>query len=155
MTQLLADHLVLQTPRKCLWDILRSPERLARVLPGCEELHAVAPNTYEGTFKTRVQFLTLRARATARLCDLHPPDRLRLELDGRPLGLVGSFVVSVLLDLEDDGRGTVVGYAMDLEATGRLASFGTPLLRDTARRQVLELVQNLEQEIGREQAEEN
>jgi uncharacterized protein len=155
MTHLLADHLALQTPREGLWDILRSPERLARVLPGCEELHAIAPNTYEGTFKTRVQFLTLRAKAIARLCDLHPPDRLRLELDGRPLGLAGSFVVSVLLDLKEDSGGTVVGYAMDLEATGRLASFGTPLLRDTARRQVHELVQNLERETGRQQAEEH
>jgi hypothetical protein len=44
---------------------------------------------------------------------------------------------------------------MDLAATGRLASFGTPLLRDTARRQVHELVGNLEQEIARGQAEEN
>jgi carbon monoxide dehydrogenase subunit G len=155
MTQLLADHLVVQTPRQNLWDILRSPERLARVLPGCEELHAIEPDTYEGTFKTRVQFLTLRAKATARLCDLQPPDRLRLELDGRPLGLAGSFVVSILLDLEDDGSGTIVSYRMDLEATGRLASFGTPLLRNTARRQVHELVQNLEREIGREQVEEN
>jgi carbon monoxide dehydrogenase subunit G len=155
MTQLLADRLVLPLPREQLWDILRSPERLARVLPGCEELHATGPDTYEGMFKTRVQFLTLRARATARLRDLHPPDQLRLELDGRPLGLAGSFVVSVQLDLEEDGSGTVVDYAMDLAATGRLASFGTPLLRDTARRQVHELVRNLEREIGRHVADEN
>ena len=155
MTQLLADRLVLQTPREDLWDILRSPERLARVLPGCEELQAIGPDVYEGMFKTRVQFLTLRAKATARLLDLQPPDRLRLELDGRPLGLAGSFVVSVQLELEEDGSGTVVDYAMDLAATGRLASFGTPLLRDTARRQVHELVRNLEREICRGQAEEN
>jgi carbon monoxide dehydrogenase subunit G len=155
MTQLLVDRLVLQTPRAELWDILCSPERLARVLPGCEELHAIGPDTFEGTFKTRVQFLTMRAKAIARLRDLHPPDRLRLELDGRPLGLAGSFVVSVLLDLEEDGSETVVGYSMDLAATGRLASFGTPLLRDTARRQVHELAQNLEREISRERAEES
>src|SRR5215218_10679200 len=118
MTQLLANRLVLQIPREQLWDILRSPERLGRVLPGCEELHAIGPDTYEGMFKTRVQFLTLRARATARLRDLHPPDRLRLELDGRPIGLAGGFVVSVLLDLVENDSGTVVDYIMDLEATG-------------------------------------
>ena len=155
MTQLLADRLVLQIPREQLWEILRSPERLARVLPGCEELHASGPDTYEGMFKTRVQFLALRARATARVRDLHPPDRLRLELDGRPLGLAGGFVVSVLLDLEEDGSGTVVGYTMDMEATGRLATFGMPLLRDVARRQVHELAQNLEREIDRELVREN
>jgi uncharacterized protein len=155
VTQLLADRLVLQIPREQLWDILRSPERLARVLPGCEELHATGPDTYEGMFKTRVQFLTLRARATARLRDLNPPDQLRLELDGRPLGLAGGFVVSALLDLAEDGSGTVVDYTMDLEVTGRLATFGLPLLRDVARRQVHESVLNLEREIGRQLAEEN
>ena len=155
MTQLLADRLILQTPREQLWDILRSPERLARVLPGCEELHAVGPDTYEGMFKTGVQFLTLRAKTIARLRDLSPPNRLRLELDGRPLGLAGGFVVSVLLDLEEDGSGTVVDYTMDLEATGRLATFGMPLLRDVTRRQVHELVQNLERETGPQQVEEH
>ena len=155
MTQLLADRIALQVSREDLWDILRSPERLARVLPGCEALEVTGPDTYEGMFKTRVQFLTLSAQATARLRDLHPPDRLRLELDGRPVGLAGGFVVSVLLDLEEDGSGSVVGYTMDMAATGRLATFGTPLLRDVARRQVHELVKNLEREIGRQEAEEN
>jgi carbon monoxide dehydrogenase subunit G len=154
MTPLLTDRVALQAPRERLWDILRSPERLARVLPGCEELRAIGPHAYEGTFETRVQFLTLRAKTTARLLDLQPPERLRLELDGRPLGLAGGFIVSVQLELEEDGSGTVVDYAMGMEAVGRLATFGTPLLRDTARRQVQELVWKLERELGREQAEE-
>jgi carbon monoxide dehydrogenase subunit G len=155
MTQLLADRIALQVPREDLWDILHSPERLARVLPGCEALHATGPDTYEGMFKTRVQFLTLRAQATARLRDQDPPNRLRLELDGRPIGLAGGFVVSVPLCLEEDGSGTVVGYTMDLAATGRLATFGMPLLRDVARRQVHELVQNLERELDRQQVAES
>lgn len=154
MTPLLADRIVVRAPRERLWEILRSPDRLVRVLPGCEELRSVGPDAYEGTFKTRVQFLTLRAHATARLLDQQPPARLRLELDGRPLGLAGAFVVSVPLEFEEDGAGTVVGYAMELSASGRLAAFGAPLLRDVARRQVQELVRNLERELDREPAEE-
>jgi len=68
--------------------------------------------------------------------------------------LAGGFIVSVRLELEEDGNGTVVDYAMDMEAIGRLATFGMPLLRDTARRQVQELVRKLERELSREQAEE-
>jgi len=153
MTPLLADRIVVRASRERLWELLRSPDQLARVLPGCEELREIAPDMFEGTFRTKVQFLTLRARSTVRLLDLEPPERLRLEVDGRPLGLAGAFVVSIPLELAEDGGGTLVGYAMSLNVSGRLATFGAPLLRETARRQVQELVRNLERELGGERAE--
>jgi carbon monoxide dehydrogenase subunit G len=153
MTPLLADRLILRAPRDRIWQILRSPDRLARVLPGCQELHVAGSDTFHGTFETRVQFLTLRAQTTARLLDVQPPDRLRLALEGRPLGLAGAFVVSVPIALHEDDGTTTIDYAIDLETTGRLATFGAPLLRETARRQVQELVRNLERELDRDQAE--
>jgi carbon monoxide dehydrogenase subunit G len=152
VTALLRDRIQLPTSPQRLWEILHSPESLARVLPGCQELRSTGPDTYEGTFETRVQFLTLRAKTTARLLDQEPPVRLRLTLDGRPLGLAGGFVVTVLLQMADEPSGTLVEYEMDLEVAGRLATFGTPLLRDTARRQVQELLCNLDRELAREAA---
>ena len=42
---------------------------------------------------------------------------------------------------------TEVTYSIDLQVTGRLASFGAPLLRDTLRRQVAELIANVDREL--------
>ena len=39
-------------------------------------------------------------------------------------------------------------YAVDLTVTGRLAAFGAPILRDTLRKQVAQLVDNLGHELG-------
>jgi uncharacterized protein len=152
VTPLIRDRIQLPASRQRLWEILHSPGSLSRVLPGCQDLRSTGPDTYEGTFETRVQFLTLRAKTTTRLLDQEPPDRLRLTLDGRPLGLAGGFVVTVFLQMAEESGGTLVEYEMDLEVVGRLATFGTPLLRDTARRQVQELLCNLERELAREAA---
>ena len=43
---------------------------------------------------------------------------------------------------------TAVTYRVELAVSGRLASFGAPLLRDTMRRQVAALVANLEREVA-------
>jgi len=148
VTRLLADQVWVRAAPDRIWELVRDPERLAQVLPGCETLRASGPERYEGTFATRLQFLTLRAQVVAQLLELEPPRHLRLELNGRPLGLAGSFVVSVPVDLAPDAEGTLVRYMVDLQVSGRLAAFGLPLLRDTLRRQVAQLVANLERELA-------
>ena len=41
-----------------------------------------------------------------------------------------------------------MSYAIDLHVTGRLASFGAPLMRDTLRRQVAVLLTNVDRELA-------
>jgi carbon monoxide dehydrogenase subunit G len=73
---------------------------------------------------------------------------MRIQISGQPLGLVGSFTVSVPVDLsETDDGGTRADYAIDLQLTGRLASFGAPILRSTVKGQVGEMIANLEREL--------
>ena len=43
---------------------------------------------------------------------------------------------------------TEVSYAVDLQVTGRLATFGSPLLRETLRRQVAVLLANVDRELA-------
>jgi carbon monoxide dehydrogenase subunit G len=128
--------------------VFSSASALARVLPGCESLEETGPNTFRGVLATRLQFLTIRAEVTARLLDLEPPDRLRLELEGRPRGLAGGFRAEIPIELIEEGAATTVHYRVDLTTTGRLATFGAPILRDSFRRQVATLVANLERELA-------
>ena len=67
---------------------------------------------------------------------------------GFRIGLVGGFTVSVPIDATttDDG-GTRGSYAVDLQLTGRLASFGAPILRAQVKAQVREMIANLEREL--------
>jgi carbon monoxide dehydrogenase subunit G len=144
-----ADEARLSVDRERLWAVFEDPAALARVLPGCERLESIAPGVYRGVLASKLQFLTLRADVDARILDVERPDRLRLEIDGRPKGLAGGFRASIPIELVPaDGSGTLVRYSVALSTTGRLATFGAPILRDTFRRQVAQLVANLERELA-------
>ncbi len=149
MKRLLEDEVIVAAPRERLWALLDDIGALKRILPGCEELDEVGPRRYRAVMRTKLQFLTLRVSGTALLTDLRPPDHVRLEISGRPLGLVGSFTVAVPVDVfETESGGTRAAYQVDLQLNGRLAVFGAPILRSTVRAQVREMIANLERELA-------
>jgi carbon monoxide dehydrogenase subunit G len=152
MTDVLHDRAFLHGPPAAVWAILEDPSALRRVLPGAESIESTGPGSFRGVLANRIQFLTIRADVEATFLDADPPRHLVLRLEGRPHGLAGSFVVLVPFDLEPqedpaDGSGTAVRYSVDLTVTGRLASFGLPLLRDTLRRVIATLVVNVDTEL--------
>jgi carbon monoxide dehydrogenase subunit G len=159
MSELVRDRAVIHGSPNAIWALIEDPLALARVLPGAESIVATGDGRFHGVLASKLQFLTVRADVDAVFRDADPPRHLRLEIAGRPRGLAGSFTVSVPFDLSpvaDPGSPggspsllTEVSYAVDLQVTGRLASFGAPLLRDTLRRQVEVLLAN----VGRELAE--
>jgi uncharacterized protein len=150
MTTIADERVRVAVARERIWPVFDDAERLRQVLPGCESLEPTGPGTYRGLLATRLPFLTLRADVTARLADVAAPDRLRLELDGRPRGLAGGFRASIPIELVAAGSSTDVHYTVDLTTSGRLATFGAPLLRDTFRKQVATLVANLERVLSAE-----
>lgn len=154
MTEVLRDRALLHGSPDAVWAILEDAAALARVLPGSESIEAIAPRRFRGVLASRVQFLTVRAEVEAALEDADPPRSVRLVIDGRPRGLAGRFSVSVPFELAsvtlaEDAPATEVRYAVDLTVSGRLATFGMPLLRDTLRRQIAALVANVDRELAR------
>jgi uncharacterized protein len=157
MSEIIRDQAVVHGSPDAIWAIIEDAARLARVLPGAESIVSTGPDAFRGVLATKVQFLTVKADVDASFHDADRPRHLRLELAGRPRGLAGSFTVSIPFDLEpvdgpggstDHAQATLVRYAIDLQVTGRLASFGAPILRDTLRRQVAALVSNVERELA-------
>jgi carbon monoxide dehydrogenase subunit G len=150
VTELVRDTLTVDrsTPDE-IWSVVLDAGALARVLPGCESLTDQGAGRFAGVLATRLGSLTLRADVTASLLEAERPRHLRLSIQGRPRSVVGSFSADVPFDLQADGDATRVSYAVDLGVTGRLASFGLPLLREVFRRQVAALVANLGQELAR------
>jgi carbon monoxide dehydrogenase subunit G len=149
VTSLTAEDVVVSADPSAIWAVFDDEAVLARVLPGCEALDRTGPDAFRGVLATKLQFLTIRADVTASLVERRPPDHLELRLEGRPRGLAGGFRASIPIDLAAIAGGTRIHYEVELTTTGRLASFGAPLLRDSFRRQVATLVANLEREVGR------
>jgi carbon monoxide dehydrogenase subunit G len=148
MSVLADETVVVHVARSRIWDAFSDAGLLGRVLPGCESLSAIGEGAYRGVIATRLQFLTLRADVIATLADATPPDRLRLELDGKPRGLAGAFRALIPIELAEAPEGTRIHYTVDLTTSGRLATFGAPILRDSFRKQVATLIANLERVLG-------
>lgn len=129
--------------------MIHDPDVLRRILPGCESLDPSGPGSYLAVLAVRIQFMTIRADVAASIDDGDGQGPVRLTMAGRPRGLVGSFTVDVPFELEADAGGTRITYDIDLAVTGRLAAFGALILRDTTRRQIAELVRNVEREAAR------
>ena len=148
MTTLAEEEVVVRADRAAIWPVFGDETLLSRVLPGCETLERTGPSEFRGVLATKLQFLTIRADVTATLADMHEPDHVELQLDGRPRGLAGGFRAVIPIDLAADPGGTRIRYRVELTTSGRLAAFGAPILRDSFRRQVATLIANLEREVG-------
>src|SRR5689334_11605009 len=121
MSLIADEEVTVRARRDRIWSVFASADLLASVLPGCERLEATGDGSFSGVLATKLQFLTLRADVTATIVDAEPPDRLRLELVGRPRGLAGGFRAAIPITLEDSGTDTRVHYQLDLTTSGRLA----------------------------------
>jgi carbon monoxide dehydrogenase subunit G len=133
-----------------VWEVIQDVNALRRILPGCESLLADVDGRLRGVLAAKIQFLTVRADVTARLEGHDAPRHVVVRLEGRPRSLAGSFSAVISVDLEPvSGGGTMLTYAVELSVTGRLATFGLPLLRQTMRDQVARLLVNLSNELVR------
>jgi carbon monoxide dehydrogenase subunit G len=149
VTQLLAESVTLSAPRAAIWRIVNDPAALRRVLPGCESLEELGEGRYQAVMASRLQFLTLRLSGTCEVVTEAPAERFELRIAGKPLGLVGTLTVSVpvvLTDADDGASTTCAEYRVDLTMTGRLAAFGAPIVRNTVKGQIRQLIANVERE---------
>lgn len=130
-------------PIEEVWDLFLDPEKLCRVMPGCEEAHRVDATHYEATLATKVQFMTIRARALGELIEQLEPTHLVVEMTGETLAMAGAFRGRMELHLHGEDGVTNVRYDFDITMLGRLGSLGTPIVRSTARRITDEFATNV------------
>jgi 2-furoyl-CoA dehydrogenase large subunit len=148
LTDLPVDRVEIAATPEAIWGVLDDPVALGRILPGCESIVRDAADRFSAVIASKVQFMTVRSDVVASLLEADRPRHLRLVLEGRPRGLGGSFRLDVPFDIAPaaDGRSTVA-YRVGLELGGSLAGFGGAMLTDTLRRQIGELVRNVDREL--------
>jgi carbon monoxide dehydrogenase subunit G len=128
--------------------ILDDPARLARLVTAAESVEAVGPGRFRAVLLTRTPFLTVRTDVDALVVE-EAPDRLRLELDGRPRSISGAVraVIPVRLEPLAADRSAVT-YRVDVEATGTVATLGGSMLRGALEGLVADLIDGVEAEAG-------
>jgi len=119
-------------PRQKVWDFFNDPERLAKVLPGCEKLEAIGPDHYKAAIKFTLAAFSGSYSATVGLTEKKPPQSMRMSMEGK--GGPGFMKGSGTLQLEEAGSNTVLTYDGDAQVGGLIAAVGGRMIEAAAKK---------------------
>ncbi|HTR61796.1 MAG TPA: carbon monoxide dehydrogenase subunit G [Candidatus Binataceae bacterium] len=128
----LAGEQILSAPRERVWDLFNSPERLSKLIPGCEKLEMLGPDEYGGTINVGIASVKGVYSGKLKLEDKRAPEHYKMLVDGK--GKQGFMRGSGTLDLEArDKTTTVVKYSGDVQVGGPLVQVGQRVIDSAAK----------------------
>ncbi len=131
-----------------VWDILLDPDRLARIVPGCERLDAAGDNGFTGTVILGAGPVKGRFDARIDLIDLEKPHQATLV--GSAHGALGASRGTGAFELIDSDGGTLVRYSYSVELSGKVVAVGGRMIRGAAKQLIDRFMHALMQQAGRE-----
>lgn len=140
-------------PVERAWTALTDLERLAPCLPGAQ-LTGVEPGpdgeVYSGKVKVKVGPVISQFAGTARFVECVEDDRHAVVgAKGKDARGGGSASAVIDMRLRPDGdERTAVSVHTDLSITGRLAQFGSGMIKEISEKLLQQFVRNLEEELG-------
>lgn len=135
----------LEAPVDKVWALLMDPQVMARVIPGCETLQEVGPDTYQATLKIGIAAVKGTYNGSVQLLDKTPPSRYRMRLDGS--GTPGYVKGEATIDLTAQGDQTILTYDADTQVGGLIASVGQRMIGSIARLIINQALKKLDEEV--------
>ena len=128
----LSGEQILPAPRERVWDLFNNPERLSRLIPGCEKLDVLGPDEYAGTIDVGIASVKGVYSGKLRLEDKRAPEHYKMVVDGK--GKQGFMRGSGTLDLQArEKSSTLVRYAGDVQVGGPLVQVGQRVIDSVAK----------------------
>ena len=138
------------SPREEVWDLVRDPETVRRLVPGVERLEEVSETEYRGELKVGKGWIKTTYDVAIRVAEETPPERLALDVEGR--GSLGDAEGGLRIDLSEISAGrTRMRYAVEVDLGGRAGAMSgmlEGLARDRTRQGLAELDREIEKRRG-------
>ncbi|MGH7985730.1 MAG: SRPBCC family protein [Candidatus Binataceae bacterium] len=118
--------------RQLVWQLFNDPQRLSRLIPGCEKLEQLAPDEFRGTINVGVAAVKGIYDGKLKLNEVRPPEHYKMLVDGK--GKQGFMRGSGTLDLvAQDSNATLVKYTGDVQVGGPLMQVGQRVIDSAAK----------------------
>ncbi|MGH7948908.1 MAG: SRPBCC family protein [Candidatus Binataceae bacterium] len=128
----IAGEQTLSAARERVWELFNDPQRLSRLIPGCEELKTLGPNEYEGTISVGIAAVKGVYTGKLKLEEIRPPEHYKMLVDGKgKQGFIRGFGTLHLVPL--DSSSTLVKYAGDVQIGGPLIAVGQRVIDSAAK----------------------
>jgi uncharacterized protein len=123
---------ILRAPPAKVWTLLTDPERLAKLLPGCERLDPDGPDRYKAAMKLSIAAVSGKYAGTIEFIEKKPPKSMRMKVSGK--GLPG-FVDGIgHVELSEKGGQTELRYTGEAQVGGMIASVGQRMIEGAAKK---------------------
>jgi carbon monoxide dehydrogenase subunit G len=142
--------LSLPAPRETIWPIFFDVARIARLIPGCEQVEEIDPLVlYSAVMKQKIGPFKLEVPTEVKVEELLAPERVRSRARGRDK-FTGT-TLDVMLDValasaENDSTRLTVDSTM--QVAGRLAALGYPVVKKKTEEIFTEFEKRLRAELG-------
>jgi carbon monoxide dehydrogenase subunit G len=144
----LANEFTVHVPIDVAWKVLTDLEGIAPCLPGAQ-LTGVDGDVYKGKVKVKVGPVISEFAGTARFAE-KDDDAYRGVIDakGRDARSAGNAAALITAQLRPDGDSTVVNVDTDLKISGKLAQFGSGMIKEVSQKLLGQFVTSLEAKIA-------
>ncbi|MFI7491931.1 SRPBCC domain-containing protein [Micromonospora echinaurantiaca] len=148
----ITNEFAVNTPIERAWAMLTDLEGIAPCLPGAQ-LTGVDGDVYRGKVKVKVGPVVSEFAGTARFVEMDG-SRYRGVIDakGRDARSAGNASALVTAQLRPDGDRTLVTVDTDLTISGKLAQFGSGMIKEVSAKLLAQFVANLEARLAAEEA---
>lgn len=134
-------------PVERAWQALTDLEGLAPCMPGAE-LTGVDGDTYRGRVKVKVGPVISQFTGTARFVKLDDATHIAvISAAGKDTRGAGNASATIHARLRADGVGTLVTVSTDLNISGKLAQFGSGMIKEISEKLFAQFVENVETQL--------
>jgi carbon monoxide dehydrogenase subunit G len=146
------NEFTVHTPIERAWAVLTDLEGIAPCLPGAQ-LTGVDGDVYQGKVKVKVGPVISEFAGTARFVEKDDAGhRAVIDAKGRDARSAGNAAALITAELRPDGDDTVVTVDTDLKISGKLAQFGSGMIKEVSTKLLGQFVESLEAKIGADDA---
>ncbi|SCF10578.1 SRPBCC family protein [Micromonospora chokoriensis] len=147
----ISNEFAVAVPIERAWSVLTDLEGLAPCLPGAQ-LTGVDGDVYRGRVRVKVGPVISEFVGTAQFVEKDAAAyRGVIDAKGRDARSTGNASALVTAQLRPDGDRTLVSVDTDLKISGKLAQFGSGMIKEVSGRLLAQFVANLEAKLAADQ----
>ena len=134
-------------PRATVWEVLNSPERMAKLMPGVESFEIQDAEHWRANVKIPLGLGGLRMSFDFTKLEEREPEFAKLLAKGNGVGAIVS--METKFDLADaDGGGTDMRWEADVKIAGPVGSMGQRVLQPIVNQQVQNVLTALDEQVA-------
>jgi carbon monoxide dehydrogenase subunit G len=132
-------------PRETVWEVLNSPERMAKLMPGVESFDVQDDKHWRANVKIPLGLGGLRMSFDFTKLEERQPEFAKLQAKGNGVGAIVS--METAFNLAENGGNTDMKWEADVKIAGPVGSMGQRVLQPIVNQQVNNVLSALDKQV--------